>query len=133
MDLYVGAGGLGFLDHVSQLPDGTPDPNGWVGGCCCAVLCFATLWPSACGAHSLQAVWSLLLLRHCCCTAAPAVSACLSLLPPRILCCLAALLPAASPPGPCRVQTRTDWACDYEDDMAQTFKANNQHSHVSTL
>ena len=30
MDLYVGAGGLGFLDHVSQLPDGMPDPNGWV-------------------------------------------------------------------------------------------------------
>lgn len=28
MDLYVGAGGLGYLDHVSLLPDGTPDPNG---------------------------------------------------------------------------------------------------------
>jgi hypothetical protein len=29
MDLYVGAGGLGYLDHVSLLPDGTPDPDGW--------------------------------------------------------------------------------------------------------
>lgn len=28
MDLYVGAGGLGYLDHVSQLEDGSPDPNG---------------------------------------------------------------------------------------------------------
>jgi hypothetical protein len=28
------------------------------------------------------------------------------------------------------VQTRTDWACDYEADMAATFKANNQHCHV---
>ncbi len=31
---------------------------------------------------------------------------------------------------PRSVQVRTDWACDYEQDMAATFKANNQHSHV---
>ncbi|EFN55234.1 hypothetical protein CHLNCDRAFT_52630 [Chlorella variabilis] len=55
MDLYVGAGGLGYLDHISLLEDGRPDPAG--------------------------------------------------------------------------VQTRTDWACDYEEDMARTFKANNQHCH----
>lgn len=33
MDLYVGAGGLGYLDHMSLLPHGgsgkpRPDPNG---------------------------------------------------------------------------------------------------------
>ncbi|KAI3428460.1 hypothetical protein D9Q98_007286 [Chlorella vulgaris] len=56
MDLYVGAGGLGYLDHVSLNEDSTPDVNG--------------------------------------------------------------------------VQLRTDWACDYEEDMGQTFKANNQHCHV---
>lgn len=38
----------------------------------------------------------------------------------------------ARPPAPCcSVQVRTDWACDYEADMAATFKANNQHCHVS--
>lgn len=28
MDLYAGAGGLGYLDHADQLPDGQPDPLG---------------------------------------------------------------------------------------------------------
>ncbi|PRW44284.1 DNA (cytosine-5)-methyltransferase CMT1 isoform A [Chlorella sorokiniana] len=63
MDLYVGAGGLGYLDFVSLLKDKRtgrirPDPSG--------------------------------------------------------------------------VQLRTDWALDYEEDMAATFKANNLHSHVFT-
>ena len=30
-----------------------------------------------------------------------------------------------------RVEVRTDWAMDYETDMAATFKANFQHTHVS--
>lgn len=36
MDLYVGAGGLGYLDYVSLREQAdydappTPDPNGWV-------------------------------------------------------------------------------------------------------
>lgn len=28
MDLYVGAGGLGYMDNVHLLPDRRPDPNG---------------------------------------------------------------------------------------------------------
>ncbi|PSC69902.1 BTB POZ and MATH domain-containing 2-like isoform A [Micractinium conductrix] len=56
MDLYVGAGGLGYMDNVHLLPDRRPDPNG--------------------------------------------------------------------------AQIRTDWAMDYESDMAATFKANNSHAHV---
>lgn len=31
------------------------------------------------------------------------------------------------------MQLRTDWACDYEEDMSATFKANNLHAHVRGL
>jgi hypothetical protein len=101
-----------------------------VGGSCCS----AHLWRSARTTHcprlgslepGLRAPTQLL---SCC----PGVPACLavfaSTLPPLLPCCPAAC--SAFPSAACRVQTRTDWACDYEADMAQTFKANNQHSHV---
>ncbi len=32
-----------------------------------------------------------------------------------------------------RVEIRTDWAVDYEADMAATFKCNFQHTHVSAF
>ena len=129
MDLYVGAGGLGYLDHVSQLPDGTPDPNGWVAPAALRTSGALPVSPTARRLGSLEpGLRAPTQLLSCC----PGVPACLavfaSTLPPLLPCCPAAC--SASPSAACRVQTRTDWACDYEADMAQTFKANNQHSHV---